>query len=108
MIFDSKNAVKMSPERDEFAGRPDQTTDKNMMTTQDIPNVVPACPPGLAFQREDFLHENFTVDSFLSRTMSSGNEVGLERLRDDLGVYLKVRNILITEKFVLGEILVLL
>ena len=60
------------------------------MTTQDIPNVVPACPGGLAFQRQDFLMPDFTVDSFLSRTMTSGNDVALERLRDDLGIYLKV------------------
>ena len=61
------------------------------ITHREIPNVVPACPAGLAFQRQDFLSADFTVDGFLSRTMASGNGVDLERLRDDLGVYLKVK-----------------
>ena len=60
------------------------------VTPQEIPNVVPACPAGLAFRKEDFLHSDFTVDGFLSCTMASGNDIGLERLRDDLGLYLKV------------------
>ena len=59
-------------------------------SAQEVPNVVPACPSGLAFNKQDFLHSDFTVDGFLSRTMTSGNDVGLERLRDDLGLYLKV------------------
>ena len=64
---------------------------QDIVTPQEIPDVVPACPPGLAFQKQDFLPSDFTVDGFLSRTMTSGNDVGLERLRDDLGIYLKVR-----------------
>ena len=60
------------------------------VTPKDIPDVVPACPTGLAFQKQDFLHSDFTVDGFLSCSMASGNDVGLERLRDDLGLYLKV------------------
>ena len=79
----------MSPERIEFEKpKPDIIQDRIM--PQEIPNVVPACPAGLAFQRQDFLSAEFTVDGFLSRAMTSGNDVGLERLRDDLGVYLKV------------------
>ena len=66
---------------------PDTVTPKN------IPDVVPACPAGLAFQKQDFLHSDFTVDGFLSCSMASGNDVGLERLRDDLGLYLKVSNL---------------
>ena len=62
----------------------------NTASAQESPNVVPACPTGLAFNKQDFLHSDFTVDGFLSRTMTSGNDVGLERLRDDLGLYLKV------------------
>ena len=63
------------------------------VTPKDIPDVVPACPTGLAFQKQDFLHSDFTVDGFLSCSMASGNDVGLERLRDDLGLYLKVSNL---------------
>ena len=59
-------------------------------SAQEVPNVAPACPSGLAFNKQDFLHMDFTVDGFFSRTMTSGNDVGLERLRDDLGLYLKV------------------
>ena len=82
----------MAPER----GEPDNhnaeaSEDRIIMQPQHIPNVVPHCPGGLAFRREDFLRADFTVDSFLSRTMGSGSDIGLERLRDDLGVYLKVR-----------------
>ena len=82
----------MAPER----GEPDNhkaeaSQDRRIMPPQNIPNVVPPCPGGLGFRREDFLRADFTVDSFLSRAMGSGNDVGLERLRDDLGVYLKVR-----------------
>ena len=80
----------MSPERIEYEKqKPDMTQDRTSL--QDVPNVVPACPAGLAFQKQDFLLADFTVDGFLSHTMSSGNDVGLERLRDDLGLYLKVR-----------------
>ena len=80
----------MSPERMEFE-KPKPDTLHEGITHRDIPNVVPACPPGLAFQRQDFLSADFTVDGFLSNTMASGNGVDLERLRDDLGVYLKVK-----------------
>ena len=80
----------MSPERIEYEKqKPDMMQDRTPL--QDVPNVVPACPAGLAFQKQDFLLADFTVDGFLSHTMSSGNDVGLERLRDDLGLYLKVR-----------------
>ena len=81
----------MSPERMESERQKLEMKHDIMILHQDMPNVVPPCPTGLAFQREDFLRADFTVDSFLSRTMTSGNDVGLERLRDDLGVYLKVR-----------------
>ena len=84
----------MSPERIEPERQKLEMKHDTMILHHDIPNVVPACPAGLAFQRQDFLSNDFTVDSFLSRTMTAGNDVGLERLHDDLGVYLKVREML--------------
>ena len=82
----------MAPERGEpNSHKAEASQDRRIMPPQSIPNVVPACPGGLGFRREDFLRADFTVDSFLSRAMGSGSDVGLERLRDDLGVYLKVR-----------------
>ena len=55
-------------------------------------SVVPACPRGLSFSREDFLVDDFSVDGFLAKvTAVSGTEdASLERIRDDLGIYLKV------------------
>ena len=50
--------------------------------------IVPPCPAGVAFHKEDFLHEGFNVDGFLARY--AGN-YGLDSLRDDLGMYLQVR-----------------
>ena len=50
----------------------------NTVTPKNIPDVVPACPAGLAFQKQDFLHSDFTVDGFLSCSMASGNDVGLD------------------------------
>ena len=84
----------MSPERMEF-GEPNPGVPEDRIA-QSIPNVVPACPSGLAFNRDDFLSPGFSVDGFLSRTMTSGNDIGLERLRDDLGVYLKVSGYCLT------------
>ena len=49
--------------------------------------IVPPCPAGVAFHKEDFLHEGFNVDGFLARY--AGN-YGLDSLRDDLGMYLQV------------------
>ena len=84
----------MSPERMEF-GEPNPGVPEDRIA-QSIPNVVPTCPSGLAFNRDDFLSPDFSVDGFLSRTMTSGNDIGLERLRDDLGVYLKVSGYYLT------------
>ena len=84
----------MSPERMEF-GEPNPGVPEDRIS-QSIPNVVPICPSGLAFNRDDFLSPDFSVDGFLSRTMTSGNDIGLERLRDDLGVYLKVSGYYLT------------
>ena len=82
----------MSPVRiDQEMNKPNMIPDT--VTPKNIPDVVPACPTGLAFQKQDFLHSDFTVDGFLSCSMASGNDVGLERLRDDLGLYLKVSNL---------------
>ena len=56
--------------------------------------IVPSCPAGVAFHKEDFLHEGFNVDGFLARY--AGN-YGLDSLRDDLGMYLQVRTYLLTD-----------
>ena len=36
-------------------------------------NVVPACPKGLAFTREDFLDDDFTIDGFLAKAAVGGD-----------------------------------
>ena len=48
--------------------------------------IVPNCPSGLIFHREDFLHDGFTVDGFLAKY----GESNFEMLRDELGMYLQV------------------
>ncbi len=60
-------------------------------------SVVPACPQGLTINREQFLADKFSPDSFLAQwsasaaaASGSGRPRTLETLRDDLGIYLKV------------------
>lgn len=65
-------------------------------------SIVPECPRGvsggtMSIRREDFLQENFSVDSFLTRwnathhhTQGNDPSKSLETLRDELGLYLKV------------------
>ncbi|XP_039278291.1 conserved oligomeric Golgi complex subunit 2 [Nilaparvata lugens] len=48
---------------------------------------VPKCPSELCFSSNDFTRESFSVDHFLQEHRNKAN---LERMRDDLGVYLKV------------------
>ncbi|RZF40632.1 hypothetical protein LSTR_LSTR007515 [Laodelphax striatellus] len=48
---------------------------------------VPKCPSELCFSSNDFTRESFSVDNFLQEHRNKAN---LERMRDDLGVYLKV------------------
>ena len=60
--------------------------------------IVPPCPAGVAFHKEDFLHEGFNVDGFLARY--AGN-YGLDSLRDDLGMYLQVRTYRLNYEFIL-------
>ena len=60
--------------------------------------IVPSCPAGVAFHKEDFLHEGFNVDGFLARY--AGN-YGLDSLRDDLGMYLQVRTYRLNYEFIL-------
>ena len=60
--------------------------------------IVPPCPAGVAFHKEDFLHEGFNVDGFLARY--AGN-YGLDSLRDDLGMYLQVCTYRLTFEFIL-------
>jgi len=56
--------------------------------------IVPPCPAGVSFHKEDFLHEGFNVDGFLARY--AGN-IGLDILRDDLGMYLQVLRVAMIE-----------
>ena len=60
--------------------------------------IVPPCPAGVAFHKEDFLHEGFNVDGFLARY--AGN-YGLDSLRDDLGMYLQVCTYRLNYEFIL-------
>ena len=48
--------------------------------------IVPSCPSGVVFNKDDFLDKEFEVDQFLARYAGS---FGLETLRDDLGMYLQ-------------------
>ncbi len=56
--------------------------------------IVPACPAGVIFHREDFLETDFDIDKFLAKY--AGN-FGLETLRDDLGMYLQVLRVAMIE-----------
>mgnify|MGYP001173784982 FL=1 len=55
--------------------------------------IVPNCPTGLIFHREDFLHDGFTVDGFLAKY----GESNFEMLRDELGMYLQVLRVAMIE-----------
>jgi len=57
------------------------------MGSSSTPDVVPACPKGLVFAKQDFLRPDFSIDSFLAKCTANSS---LERVRDDLGIYLKV------------------
>ena len=50
-------------------------------------SIVPGCPKGLAFSKEDFLDPQFSIEGFLGKCTAT---TSLERIRDDLGIYLKV------------------
>ena len=56
--------------------------------------IVPPCPTGVVFCREDFLHDGFNIDGFLAKY--AGNH-GLEVLRDELGMYLQVLRVAMIE-----------
>ena len=61
------------------------------MPSSSSSDVVPACPRGLAFTREDFLVDGFSIDGFLAKAAATAEgDCSLERIRDDLGIYLKV------------------
>ncbi|KAG4065092.1 hypothetical protein HA402_007489 [Bradysia odoriphaga] len=47
---------------------------------------LPAGPPELCFDKNEFVKTTFSVDEFLHKNRNTG----LEALRDDLGIYLKV------------------
>ncbi|GAB0097420.1 Conserved oligomeric Golgi complex subunit 2 [Sergentomyia squamirostris] len=49
--------------------------------------ALPAGPPELCFDKNEFTKKTFSVDDFLHEHRNAGS---LEEIRDDLGVYLKV------------------
>ena len=55
-----------------------------------LDNIVPACPPGLCINKGDFLKQDFSVDNFFIKVGVREWGAGLDVLRDDLGIYLKV------------------
>ena len=55
--------------------------------------IVPNCPSGVIFHREDFLHDGFSVDGFLAKY----GESNFEMLRDELGMYLQVLRVAMIE-----------
>ena len=55
-----------------------------------LENIVPACPPGLCINKGDFLKQDFSVDKFFIEVGVREGGAGLDVLRDDLGIYLKV------------------
>jgi len=55
-----------------------------------LENIVPACPPGLCINKGDFLKQDFSVDNFFIEVGVREGGAGLDVLRDDLGIYLKV------------------
>lgn len=56
--------------------------------------IVPSCPSGVVFQKDDFLGTTFDIDAFLA---SYAGTSGLESLRDDLGMYLQVLRVAMIE-----------
>lgn len=56
--------------------------------------IVPSCPSGVVFQKDDFLGSAFDIDAFLA---SYAGTSGLESLRDDLGMYLQVLRVAMIE-----------
>eukprot|EP00092_Neocalanus_flemingeri_P036089 GFUD01039293.1.p1 GENE.GFUD01039293.1~~GFUD01039293.1.p1 ORF type:complete len:755 (+),score=230.57 GFUD01039293.1:37-2301(+) len=67
-------------------------TDNNATSrpTSSLENIVPACPPGLCINKGDFLKHDFSVDNFFIEVGVREGGAGLDVLRDDLGIYLKV------------------
>jgi len=59
-------------------------------STSTLENIVPACPPGLCINKGDFLKPDFSVDNFFIEVGVREGGAGLDVLRDDLGIYLKV------------------
>ena len=58
--------------------------------SSNLENIVPACPPGLCINKGDFLKQDFSVDNFFIEMGVREGGAGLDVLRDDLGMYLKV------------------
>ena len=69
------------------------TADKDAKSSaigSSLENIVPACPPGLCINKGDFLKHDFSVDNFFIEVGVREGGAGLDVLRDDLGIYLKV------------------
>jgi len=69
-------------------GNKDDSTSEGNISTMD--NIVPVCPPGLCINKGDFLKQDFSVDKFFIEMSVREGGAGLDVLRDDLGIYLKV------------------
>ena len=71
-----------------YAG--ENATHRPSPVSSSLENIVPACPPGLCIIKGDFLKQDFSVDKFFIEVGVREGGAGLDVLRDDLGIYLKV------------------
>ena len=68
----------------------ENATHRPSSVSSSLENIVPACPPGLSINKGDFLKQDFSVDKFFIEVGVREGGAGLDVLRDDLGMYLKV------------------
>ena len=66
------------------------SVENTIQPSSTLENIVPACPPGLCINKGDFLKQDFSVDNFFIEVGVREGGAGLDVLRDDLGIYLKV------------------
>ena len=69
---------------------PTHSVENTIQPSSTLENIVPACPPGLCINKGDFLKQDFSVDNFFIEVGVREGGAGLDVLRDDLGIYLKV------------------
>ena len=69
---------------------PTHSVENTIQPSYTLENIVPACPPGLCINKGDFLKQDFSVDNFFIEVGVREGGAGLDVLRDDLGIYLKV------------------